>query len=132
VDVLTPVCSTHAPVLDEISFKTSKQHSFKRQIRNYNAADIEGLADEMNITNWNDLVFNSDNITDCSKNGGGSLALVKFDMDLAILHYFQGGISLFKSSELSLFLYFSFVFLTKSITSFLISLKTNSNDQDCL
>jgi hypothetical protein len=63
VDVLTPVCSTHAPVLDEISFKTSKQHSFKKHIRNYNAADIEGLADELNITNWNDLVFNSDNIT---------------------------------------------------------------------
>ena len=64
VDVLTPVCSTHAPVLTEISFKTFKQHSFKRQIRNYNAADIEGLADELNITNWDDLVFNSDNIND--------------------------------------------------------------------
>ena len=43
--------STHVPVLAEISFKTFKQHSFKRQIRNYNAADIEGLADELNITN---------------------------------------------------------------------------------
>jgi hypothetical protein len=104
----------------EISFKTFKEHSFKRQIRNYNAADIEGLADEMNITNWNDLVFNSDNITDVysnSKNGGGSLALVKFDMDLAILHHFPGGISLFERSEVSLFLYSSFAFLTKSITS---------------
>ena len=29
VDVLTPVYSTHAPVLAEISFKTFKQHSFK-------------------------------------------------------------------------------------------------------
>ena len=37
----------------------------------------------------------------CSKNGGGSLALVKFDMDLAILHHFPGGIALFKSSEVS-------------------------------
>ena len=46
VDVLTPVCSTHAPVLAEIPFKTFKQHSFKKQIRNYNAADIEGLADQ--------------------------------------------------------------------------------------
>ena len=68
VDVLTPVCSTHAPVLAEISFKTFKQHSFKRQIRNYNAADIEGLADELNITNWDDLVFNSDNINDVYSN----------------------------------------------------------------
>ena len=65
VDVLnTPVCSTHAPVSAEISFKTFKQHSFKRQIRNYNAADIEGLADRLNITNWDNLVFNSDNIND--------------------------------------------------------------------
>ena len=62
MDVLTPVCNTHAPVLAEISFKTFKQHSFKRQIGNYNAADIEGLADVLNITNWDDLVFNSDNI----------------------------------------------------------------------
>ena len=68
VDVLTPVCSTHAPVLAEISFKTFKQHSFKRQIRNYNAADIEGLADELNITIWDDLVFNSDNINDVYSN----------------------------------------------------------------
>ena len=68
VDVLTPVCSTHAPVLAEISFKTFKQHSFKRQIRNYNAADIEGLADELNITNWDDLVFDSDNINDVYSN----------------------------------------------------------------
>jgi hypothetical protein len=68
VDVLTPVCSTHAPVLAEISFKTFKQHSFKRQTRNYNAADIEGLADELNITNWDDLVFNSDNINDVYSN----------------------------------------------------------------
>jgi hypothetical protein len=43
----------------------------------------------------------------CSKNEGGSLALVKFDMDLAISHHFSGGISLFKSSEVSLFLYSS-------------------------
>ena len=68
VDVLTPVCSTHVPVLAEISFKSFKQHSFKRQIRNYNAADIEGLADELNITNWDDLVFNSDNINDVYSN----------------------------------------------------------------
>jgi hypothetical protein len=40
-----------------LSFKTFKQHSFKRQIRNYNAADIEGLADELNIINWDDHVF---------------------------------------------------------------------------
>jgi hypothetical protein len=40
----------------------------KKHIRNYNAADIEGLADELNITNWNDLVFNSDNITDVYSN----------------------------------------------------------------
>ena len=65
LDVLnTPVCSTHAPVSAEISFKAFKQHSFKRQIRNYNAADIEGLADRLNITNWDNLVFNSDNIND--------------------------------------------------------------------
>jgi hypothetical protein len=36
----------------------------------------------------------------CCKNEGGSLALVKFDMHLAISHHFPGGISLFKSSEL--------------------------------
>jgi hypothetical protein len=68
VDVLTPVYSTHAPILAEISFKTFKQHSFQRQIRNYNAVDIEGLADELNITNWDDLVFNSDNINDVYSN----------------------------------------------------------------
>jgi hypothetical protein len=51
-----------------------------------------------------------------------SISLVKFDMDLVILHHFPEGISLFKSSEVSLFLYSSFVSLTKSITSFLISL----------
>ena len=54
--------STHVPVLAEISFKTFKQHSFKRQIRNYKAADIEGLADVLKITDGEDLVFNSDNI----------------------------------------------------------------------
>ena len=37
-------------------------------IRNYNAADIEWLADELNITNWDDLVFNSDNINDVYSN----------------------------------------------------------------
>jgi hypothetical protein len=68
VDVLTLVCSTHAPVLAEISFKTFKQHSIKRKIRNYNAADIEGLADQLNITNWDNLVFNSDNINDVYSN----------------------------------------------------------------
>jgi hypothetical protein len=68
VDILTPVCSAHAPVLAEIAFKTFKQHSFKRQIRNYNTADIEGLADELNITNWDDIVFNSDNINDVYSN----------------------------------------------------------------
>jgi len=68
VDVLIPVYSTHAPVLAEISFKTFKQRSFKRQIRNYNFADIEGLADELNITNWEDLLFNSDNINDVYSN----------------------------------------------------------------
>ena len=47
----------HAPVLAEISFNTFKQHSFKRKIRNYNAADIEGLADQLNITNWDNLVL---------------------------------------------------------------------------
>ena len=57
MDVLTLVCSTHAPVLAEISFKTFKQHSFKRKIRNYNAADIEGLAGQLNITNWDNLVL---------------------------------------------------------------------------
>jgi hypothetical protein len=50
VDVLTPVYSTHAPILAEISFKTFKQHSFQRQIRNYNAVDIEGLfADDTSL-----------------------------------------------------------------------------------
>ena len=68
MDVLTPVCSAHAPVLAETAFKTFKQHSFKRQIRNYNAADIEWLADELNITKWDDLVFNSDNINDVYSN----------------------------------------------------------------
>ena len=68
VDVLTLVCSTHAPVLAEISFKTFKQHSFKRKIRNYDAADIEGLADQLNITNWDNIVFNSDNINDVYSN----------------------------------------------------------------
>jgi hypothetical protein len=38
------------------------------QIRNYNAADIEGLADELNITKWDDLVFDSDNINDVYSN----------------------------------------------------------------
>jgi hypothetical protein len=52
VDVLTLVCSTHAPVLAEISFKTFRQHSLKRKIRNYKAADIEGLADQLNITSY--------------------------------------------------------------------------------
>ena len=33
-----------------------------------NAADIEGLVDELNITNWDDLVFNSDNINDVYSN----------------------------------------------------------------
>ena len=56
VNVLTLVCSTHAPVLAEISFKTFNQHSFKREIRKYDAADIEGLADQLNITNWDNLV----------------------------------------------------------------------------
>jgi hypothetical protein len=37
-------------------------------VRNYNAADIEGLADELNITIWDDLVFNSDNINDVYSN----------------------------------------------------------------
>jgi hypothetical protein len=42
--------STHAPILAEISFKTFKQHSFQRQIRNYNAVDIEGLfADDTSL-----------------------------------------------------------------------------------
>jgi hypothetical protein len=68
VDVLIPVCRTHAAVLAEISFKTFIQHYFKRQIRKYNAADIEGLADELNITNWDDLVFNSDIINDVYSN----------------------------------------------------------------
>jgi hypothetical protein len=68
VDVLTLVCSTHVPVLAEISFKTFKQHSFKRKIRNYNAADIEGLTDQLNITNWDNIVFNSDNINDVYSN----------------------------------------------------------------
>jgi hypothetical protein len=34
----------------------------------YNAADIEGLADELNITNWDDLVFDSNNINDVYSN----------------------------------------------------------------
>ena len=68
VDVLTLVCSTHAPVLAEISFKTFNQHSFKREIRKYDAADIEGLADQLNITNWDNIVFNSDNINDVYSN----------------------------------------------------------------
>ncbi|CAG2220588.1 unnamed protein product [Mytilus edulis] len=47
VTVLTPICSSHSPVSVEISFKTSfktfKQHSFKRQIRDFKRADYEGL-----------------------------------------------------------------------------------------
>jgi hypothetical protein len=50
-----------------------------------------------------------------------SKPLTTFFMDLAILHHFPVGISLIKSSEVSLFLYSSFAFLTKSITSFLIN-----------
>jgi hypothetical protein len=123
VDVLTPVCSTHAPVLAEISFKTFKQRALSTDSQNNShicklefgglyitptknlslllfristqsiskllidikistyfaiyvltpvcsthAPDIEGLADELNITNWDDLVFNSDNINDVYSN----------------------------------------------------------------
>jgi hypothetical protein len=50
-------------------------------------------------------------------------------MDLAILHHFPGGISLCKSSEVSLFSYSSFAFLTPlpcNLNEFIIT------EQECL
>ncbi|CAG2219960.1 unnamed protein product [Mytilus edulis] len=52
----------------EISFKTFKQHSFKRQIRDFKRADYEGLKNQLNDTDWDDVVFNSNNINDVYMN----------------------------------------------------------------
>ncbi|CAG2189611.1 unnamed protein product [Mytilus edulis] len=68
VTVLTPICSSHSPVSVEISFKTFKQHSFKRQIRDFKRADYEGLKNQLNDTDWDDVVFNSNNINDVYMN----------------------------------------------------------------
>ncbi|CAG2207864.1 unnamed protein product [Mytilus edulis] len=52
----------------EISFKTFKQHSFKTQIRDFKRADYEGLKNQLNDTDWDDVVFNSNNINDVYMN----------------------------------------------------------------
>jgi hypothetical protein len=81
-------------------------------IRNYNAVDIEGLADELNITNCDDLVFDSDNINDVYSN------FLKILED-AVKKYIPTKTITVRPNDKP---YSSFASLTKLITSFLISL----------
>ena len=64
VEVLSPFCSSHAPVSAEINFKVHKEYSFKRTIRKYDSANYVGFVRDLNEIDWNDTFNTCDNIND--------------------------------------------------------------------
>lgn len=68
VNVLTPFCSTHCPVGADLHFKTFKQHSYKRYVRNYANANYIQLRKDLLDVDWNMEVFNTHNINDIYDN----------------------------------------------------------------
>ena len=68
VSVTTPICSTHSPVSFDITYNTFKQYAYKRTIRNYNYANYADISNDINITDWDSTVFNSENINEVYDN----------------------------------------------------------------
>ena len=68
VNILTPFCSTHSPVGVDLHFKTFKQHSYKRYIRNYTKANYSQLCTDLSNVDWDREVFNTHNINDINDN----------------------------------------------------------------
>ena len=63
-DITAPICSSHCVTSTELKFITYKQYSYKRVVRNYERANFRTLNEELQNFDWDNEVFNSDNIND--------------------------------------------------------------------
>ncbi|VDI01051.1 Hypothetical predicted protein [Mytilus galloprovincialis] len=64
VDILSPFCSTHAPVCAEVNFKVNKEYTYKRTIRKYENANYKDFVSDLNNIDWNEHFHSCDNIND--------------------------------------------------------------------
>ncbi|CAG2185269.1 unnamed protein product [Mytilus edulis] len=64
VDILSPFCSTHAPVCAEVNFKVNKEYTYKRTIRKYENANYKDFVSDLNHIDWNEHFHSCDNIND--------------------------------------------------------------------
>lgn len=57
-------CSYHSITGVEVMFHIMKQYAYQRVIMNYNNANYGGLNNDLTATNWEEEVFNDENINE--------------------------------------------------------------------
>ena len=62
-----PFCSSQSVINVEIKFTVNNQYAYKR-VRNYENANLHALNEELSQIDWNNTVFNSDNIDEIYSN----------------------------------------------------------------
>ena len=68
-----PFCSSRSVISVEINFTVHKQYAYKRVVRNYENVNFHALNEELSQVDWNNTVFNSDNINEIYSNFISSL-----------------------------------------------------------
>ena len=68
-----PFCSSQSVINVEIKFTVNNQYAYKR-VRNYENAHLHALNEELSQIDWNNTVFNSDNIDEIYSNFISSLS----------------------------------------------------------
>jgi hypothetical protein len=63
-----PFCSTHSPISVDLAFLTHKEYAYKRVIRYYEDCNYKKLAQDLAKVDWNNCVFQSDNINEMYSN----------------------------------------------------------------
>lgn len=63
-----PCCSTHSIAGVEVKFHIMKHYAYQRVIRDYNNAIYVGLNNDLTGTNWEEEVFNAENINEINSN----------------------------------------------------------------
>lgn len=61
-------CSTHSIAGVEVKFHIMKHYAYQRVIRDYNNAIYVGLNNDLTGTNWEEEVFNAENINEINSN----------------------------------------------------------------
>ena len=62
--ILPPFCSTHSVIGAELRLHSFKQFAYKRKIRDYKLANYDKANDDIKQINWEEDVFNGENIDD--------------------------------------------------------------------